>query len=88
MILSLPVNRCLFRPHRSTAFIDAAHCYRQSSVSVCLSVAIVSPAKMAKLIKIPFGLRAQVGPGNHVLDGGPDPPWEGAILSAGSGGPL
>jgi len=21
-----------------------------------------------------------VGPGNHVLDGGPDPLWEGAIL--------
>jgi len=21
-----------------------------------------------------------VGPGNRVLDGGPDPPWEGAIL--------
>jgi len=27
-----------------------------------------------------FGLRIWVGPGNHVLDGGPDPPWEGAIL--------
>jgi len=22
-----------------------------------------------------------VGPENHLLDGGPDPPWEGAILS-------
>jgi len=21
-----------------------------------------------------------VGPGNHVLDGGPDPPWKGQIL--------
>jgi len=29
---------------------------------------------MAELIEMPFGLRTQVGPGNHVLDGGPDPP--------------
>jgi len=28
-----------------------------------------------------------VGPGNHVLDGGPDPPWEGAILR-GKGCPI
>jgi len=27
---------------------------------------------------MPFGLQAEVGPRNHVLDGGPDPPWEGA----------
>jgi len=29
---------------------------------------------------VPFGLRTQVGPGNPVLDGSPDPPWEGPIL--------
>jgi len=29
---------------------------------------------------MPFGLRARVGSRNHVLDGGPDPPWEGALL--------
>jgi len=28
---------------------------------------------------MPFGLRTRVGPGNHVLDGGPDPPWEEAF---------
>ena len=27
-------------------------------------------------------LRTRVGPGNHVLDGGPNPPWKGAILRA------
>ena len=27
-----------------------------------------------------FGLRTQVGPGNHVLDWGPDPPWKREIL--------
>jgi len=29
---------------------------------------------MAALIEMPFGLRTQVSPGNHVLDGGPDAP--------------
>jgi len=33
---------------------------------------------MAAPIELPFGLRTWVGPGNHVLDRGPDPPWEGA----------
>jgi len=38
--------------------------------SVTLSVTLESPAKMADPIKILFGLRTQVGPGNHVLHGG------------------
>jgi len=50
--------------------------------SVGLSVTLVSsePCKTAEPIKRSFGLRTQVGPGNQVLDGGPDTPWEGAIL--------
>jgi len=55
--------------------------------SVCLSVTLVSPAEMAAPIEMLFGLRTQVGPGNHVLDGGPDPPWEGPILR-GKGHPI
>ena len=57
-------------------YIDAVYCYRPSSVvclSVCLSVTLVNRAKMAELIEMPFELRIWVGPGNHVLDGGPDP---------------
>jgi len=42
--------------------------------SVSLSVTLVSPAKTAAAIELPFELRTWVGPGNHVLDGGPDPP--------------
>jgi len=38
----------------------------------------------AETIEMPFGLWARMGPINHVLDGGPDPPWEGAILGKGS----
>jgi len=29
---------------------------------------------MAEPIEMPFVLRTRVGPGNHALDGGPDPP--------------
>ena len=49
-------------------------------LSVGLSVTLVSRAKTAEPIAMPFGLWTQVGQGNHVLDGGPDSPWEGAIL--------
>jgi len=41
-------------------------------LSVCLSVTLVSPAKTAAPIEMPFELRTWVGRGNHVLDGGPD----------------
>jgi len=54
--------------------------------SVGLSVTLVSPVNSAALIEMPFGLGTWVGPRNHVLDGGPDPPWEGAILR-GKGAP-
>jgi len=39
---------------------------------------------MAELIEMPFVLRSQVGPRNHVLDMDPDPPWDGAILRGGA----
>ena len=32
----------------------------------------MSPAKPAELIEMPFGLRAWLGPRNHVLDGSPE----------------
>ena len=58
----------IFRPHCSTAYVDVAYCYRLNSV-VWRSVTVVSPAKTVKQIKMPYGLRTQVGPRNHVLDG-------------------
>jgi len=67
----------IIRPHCSTTYVDAAYYYRPSSV-VCWSVTLVSPAKTAAPIELPFGLRTCVGPGNHVLDGVQIPPWEGA----------
>jgi len=62
------------RPHRSTTYVDAAYCYRPSSVvfrSVCRSVTLVGPAKTAAPIELPFKFWARMGRRNHVLDGGP-----------------
>jgi len=52
----------------------------QLAWSVGLSVTLVSPAKTAAPIELPFGLRTWVGPGNHVLDGDPDPHGKGQFL--------
>ena len=41
--------------------------------SVGRSVTLVSPAKTAARIEMPFGLRTRVGPQNNVLHGGPYP---------------
>jgi len=49
-------------------------------LSVCRSVVLVSRAKTAVPIVMLFGMRTRVGPRNHVLDGSPDAPWEGALL--------
>ena len=51
------------------------------------SVTIMSPAKTAEPIEMPFGLWTRVGPRNHVLDGVQISPWKGAILS-GKGWPI
>jgi len=76
-----------FMPHRSTAYVDAAYCYRPSSVvyrSVCHTS---DPAKTDEAIEMPLELKARVDPRNHELDGDPDPLWEGAILR-GKGRPI
>jgi len=78
----------LFRPHRSTTYVDATYFYRPSKV-VCRSVTLVSPAEKAEPIETPFGLRTLMGPENHVLDGGPDPFWwERTIWTGKRGVPL
>ena len=43
----------------------------------------MSPAKTVEQIEMPFGMWARMGPHNHVLDGGLDPPGEGTILGVG-----
>jgi len=59
----------IIRLHRTPTYVDEAYCYRLSSSVVCRTVTLVSPAKMAELIKMPFGLMTRVGPGNHLLNG-------------------
>jgi len=64
-------------PHRSISYIDAACCYRPSSM-VCQSICHSSePCKTTEPTAMPFGLWARVDSRN-VLVGGPDPPCEGA----------
>ena len=41
-----------------------------------LILAALSPAKTTESIKMPFGLRTQIGPGSHVLDRGQHPTME------------
>jgi len=59
-------------------------------LSICLLVgqSIVNPAKMAEPIEILFGMWTHVDPRNHLLDGGPNPPCKGALLSGKRGGLL
>jgi len=55
----------IIRPRRSTTYVDAAYCYRPSSV-VCRSVwsvTVASPAETDKPIEIPFGVWIRVGQG-------------------------
>jgi len=74
----------IIRPHRSSTYVDVAYCYRPSSV-VCRSVTKVSPAKTAEPIEMPFGLWTLVGPRDHILDGGPDPPMGRGNFEGGKG---
>jgi len=65
LLLLLSLDRIV----RRIMYVDEVCCYRPSSL-VCRSVTlVVSPAKMAEPIEMPFGLRTWV-PWNHVLDGG------------------
>jgi len=41
---------------------------------------VVSCGRTAEPTEMLIGLRTQMGPKNHALDGGPEPPWKGAIL--------
>ena len=55
--------------------------YRGLSVclSVCQSVTLVSPAKTAEAIELPFALRTRVGSRNHVLHGSRSPHGKGQL---------
>jgi len=51
-------------------------------LSVCLSVCHISePCKNSCTGRDAISHEDSGGPKNHVLDGGPDPPWEGAKMA-------
>jgi len=54
----------IFRPHHHTTHVDAAYFYRLNSV-VCQSVTVISPAKTAEPIEMPFGMLSRVDQRNH-----------------------
>jgi len=56
------------------------------TLSACRSATVVSPAKTAEPIAMPFELRTRADPRNPVLDG-VQIPWEEAILR-GEGRPI
>ena len=56
-----------------TAYVDADRVALSVGLSVGLSAIVVSLAKTAEPIEVPFGLKIRVSPRNHVLDRGPDP---------------
>ena len=57
----------IIRLHCSSLYVDAAYCYRVSSV-VCLSVTVASLAKTTEWIEMSFGMWTWVCTRNHVLD--------------------
>jgi len=67
----------IIRPHHSTTYVDAAYPYRPNSVVcrfVCLSVCHTSePCKNGCTDRAAIWVEDLGGPGNHVLDGSPDP---------------
>jgi len=73
-LLPLHNSAIIFRPHRSTRYVDAAYFYRPSSV-VCHTS---EPCKNGCTDRAAVWVEDLGRPGDHVLDGGPDPPWEGA----------
>ena len=66
-------------PQCNTTYVDAAYCYRPSSV-VCQSVAVVSPAKTDEPIEMPFCVWTWAGRKHHILDGVQIAPCYGAIF--------
>jgi len=74
--------------HRSTTYVDAACCYWLSSV-VCQSVgsvALVSSAKTAEPIEMPFGWGLRWARGT--MDQESRCPWEGQFWGGGKGHPI
>ena len=66
------MNYIVTRPHCSTTWMQPVVTVGVAlsvGQSVCLSVTIMSPAKMAEPIEMLFGLWTRVGPMNYVLDG-------------------
>jgi len=76
------ISQLIIKPHLATRLRRCGLLLQMNlrGLSVCRSVLILSPAKKVTQSRYCFPLWTRVGPGNHVLDGGSDPPREGTIL--------
>jgi len=66
-----PGGVVVFRPHRSTTYVEAAYCYQPSSEvcrSVCRSVALVSAAKTAEPIEMLLQLTPHIDNQKNLLN--------------------
>jgi len=78
----------IIRPHRSTTYVDVAYSYRPISV-ICRSVCHTGePCKNGCTNGAAVWVEDLGGPGNHVLDGGPDPPMGSSKFLGRMGVPL
>jgi len=86
-----PCRDFVVRPHRTTTDVDAACCYRPSSVvcrSVCRSVCHTSePCKNGCTDRVAVWDEGWGETKEPCIRWGPDPPWEGATLR-GKGRPI
>ena len=67
----ITLTTCCYYSAASQYYVDVVCCYRRSGVvcwSGCLSVTIMSPAKTAEPVEMPFGLWTRLGPRNRVLN--------------------
>jgi len=77
-----------FRPHRRIMYVDAAYCYRPSSVVyrwVCRSVTVVS---LAKTDRDAVSVEDSTGPKESCIRCGFRSPGDGAIFEGRKGGPF
>jgi len=80
-MITMMIMMVIIRPHRSTTYVDAAYCYRPSSVvcrSVCLSVCHASePCKNGCTDRDAVWVEDSCEPKEPCIRWGPDPHGRG-----------
>jgi len=72
---------CIFIAESNSTYCDRCY-YSVVCPSVCLSVALVHPAKAVGQNEMPLAMDTRVVPSNIVLNGGPDPHEMGRFVGS------